>query len=154
MKKYCFSFDGNLDEFNTTVKGYIENQDDDFLFSEEGGKYSFGIHRGGHSGGYWYAPEYCETDDPLIIKGRIEYVGPKAGKLDEIILVILLFPVIVLFYLMRGIIWLYRRIIGKQTSLQPEEIELNTLMIEKLGCNEYSECLKNDTIKKGKTKNG
>ena len=152
-KNYCFSFNGNLDEFNTTVKRYIENKDDDFLFSQEGGKYSFGIQRGGHSGGYWYVPEYCEIDGLLIIKGKIEYVGPKESKLDAIILAIFLFPVIVLAYLIRGIIWLFKRIIGKQTSLQPEEKKLNTLMIEKLGCNGYLESLKNDTKKRGKNKN-
>ena len=33
-KNYCFSFNGNLDEFNTTVKRYIENKDDDFLWEK------------------------------------------------------------------------------------------------------------------------
>ncbi len=131
----------------------MESKDDDFLFSEEGGKYSFGIQRGGHSGGYWYVPEYCEIDGLLIIKGKIEYVGPKASKLEEIILVIFLFPLIVLAYLIRGIIWLFKKILGKQTSLQPEEIKLNTLMVEKLGCNEYLESMRNNAIKRGKTKN-
>ena len=61
LKKFRFTFGGTLSDFNQAVVD-LQSDNDDYLFDEKDGRYSFGVARGGHSGGYWYTPEYTETE--------------------------------------------------------------------------------------------
>ena len=138
-KKYSFSFNGTIASFNEAVKSFQEGEYDpsaDYIcqFSKEIGQYSFGVLRGGHSGGYWYEPSYSEKDGELIIEGELRYIELNGSKTTILIWVtiVILSPLLLISLLVRGVVWIIRKMLGRPT-IKAEEKALFNLM-EKLGC--------------------
>ena len=141
LKRFRFTFGGTLSDFNQAVVD-LQSDNDDYLFDEKDGRYSFGVARGGHSGGYWYAPEYTETEGKLAIEGEIRYIDRRSdSKLDKaelVLLYVLLFPWVLISCMIRGIIFLVRKLLrSKPKQVNIEEDRLIRLMVDKLNCSSY-----------------
>ena len=147
MKIYSFIYPGDKEQFDIAVDQYraemLNDRDNTTLFEKENGNYSFGVYRGGHSGGYWYCPCYEYKDGKLIISGKIRYcdywsqqTGAKRvlNKIEEILLYVILSPLILVALLTRGVIHIYRKIFKKSKPQSNEEKALFALMIEHLNC--------------------
>ena len=138
MKRYCFVFDGTLEEFHRAVERVRTDKPGEYLFdNDRGGRYIFGVARGGHSGGYWFVPDYTEKGGRLLIRGRIEYIDLNESKRDRIFEAaswVLLAPLWLTAFAIRGLVWLVRRMLHKPRRIRSEEKGLLGLMVEKLGC--------------------
>ena len=147
MKIYSFVYPGNKDEFDVAVDRYnsklSSNGDNTYLFKKENGSYSFGVYRGGHSGGYWYCPSYEYKDGKLAISGMIRYLdywsqqtGMKKvqNTIGEILLYIFLLPLVLIAFLVKGVIFVCRKVFKKPKLQSNEEKALYSLMIEQLNC--------------------
>jgi len=121
----------------------------EYIISTLGGKIEFGIERAGHSGGYWYTPNIIEYEDKIELVGTIQYIGPKSDqgyrsklkdKIITVLLFIIIFPVVLLTYLIIKLIdfvkWLSAKISKKEKKMNPKtkEEKLYDLMINHLGC--------------------
>ena len=117
MKRYCFVFGGTLEEFNRAVERVRATEPGEFLFDiGRDGKYIFGVARGGHSGGNWFMPEYTERDGQLLIRGKIEYRVRSESVRDriyEIACWVLLAPIWMIAFAVRGLIWAVKRMLHK-----------------------------------------
>lgn len=135
MKKYHFVYPGTLEQFNRAVALVQSEGCDGFIFENNDGKYSFGLARGGHSGGYWYRPEYSEEDGILHIEGRIRFESAlTTSKFEDIALTVILSPIILIVHTIRGAIWVIKKILGKPITADNEKTALFRLMVDILGC--------------------
>ena len=133
--KHRFIFDGTLDEFNAAVE-QAKGKGGDLLFSKKDGRYSFGVGRGGHGGGYWYSPSYVERDGKLLIEGKIRPENApdtKSRKVLRMIEIVLFWYVYLVFFILFLLASLIRALLKKGNSDAPAR-NLRRLMIEWLGC--------------------
>ena len=117
---------------------------DDYIVELSNGDIRFGVARGGHSGGYWFVPTITEIDGKTTFCGTIEYIGPNTNekgikkidnKLEEILLWIILFPIIIIVKVCLFFSWFVRKIF-KRPKLKEESLEykLYYLMENYLNC--------------------
>ena len=121
---------------------------DDYIVDLSNGDIRFGVARGGHSSGYWFIPTITEIDGKTTLSGTLAYISPHTGekgiqktiyKIEEILLWIILFPVIVLVIVLVKIYlffsWIVRKICKrtKPKEKSPED-KLYHLMENLLGC--------------------
>ena len=136
-KQYCFIYQGTLREFNEAVAKCQPDYEANYLFSCTDGKYSFGVARAGHSGGYWYRPQYLEQNGILFMYGEIKYEdlfsNARSDRPASIILWIVLFPLIVTAFIVRGISWIVRKVFHKPKTISKEEKALLSLIVGALG---------------------
>ena len=135
MKKYRFTYCGTLEQFDHKVALVQSEGCDGFILEKKDGKYSFGLARGGHSGGYWYRPEYSEEDGILHIEGRIRFESAlTTSKFEDIALTVILSPIILIVHTIRGAIWVIKKILGKPITADNVKTALFRLMLDVLGC--------------------
>ena len=150
-KNYCFEFHGTREQFSETLYQYPTNDRKFFYFNDyiveiTGDRYSFGVQRGGHSGGYWFIPTITEIGDKLLFSGTIEYIDSwtttKDSKFRKIVdkielgcLTVLLLPLILIVKLYQAIAKLIKKI-RKQPIVKEEtpEDRLYYLMETLLNC--------------------
>ncbi len=109
MKIHTFLYPGDKEQFDIAVDRYrselMQNGDRTYLFGNENGNYTFGVYRGGHSGGYWYCPSYEYKGGKLNISGKIRYydrwsqqTGAKKvlNRVEEILMYVFLSPLILI----------------------------------------------------------
>ena len=141
-KKYRFVYKGTLGDFNNAVRKFEEDCRYGcyhYLFAEIDGKYSFGILRTTHTGGYWFEPEYKEIDDELVIEGNLRFadcmIVTCGDKIRNAIEIIIFSPLLLISLITRLMIILVKKICGKDTA-KDEVKALFCLMTERLGCKE------------------
>lgn len=148
-KSYSFEFWGTKEMFLNQFNKYNNNDQrffyfDDYIVELSNGDIRFGIARGGHSGGYWFVPTITEIDGKTTFCGTIEYVslytngkGIKkiVNKIEEVLLWIILFPVIIIVKVYLFFSWVARKLF-KKTKPKEESLEdkLYNLMENHLNC--------------------
>ena len=148
-KSYSFEFWGTKEMFLNQFNKYNNNDQrffyfDDYIVELSNGDIRFGIARGGHSGGYWFVPTITEIDGKTTFCGTIEYVslhtngkGIKkiVNKIEEVLLWIILFPVIIIVKVYLFFSWVARKLF-KKTKPKEESLEdkLYNLMENQLNC--------------------
>ncbi len=136
--KYRFVFHGTREAFEAAAEAYSLNNAGEYLFEKDARGYRFGLSSGGHSGGYWFIPEYGEEDGELRIKGGIEFVpvpDAKPNRALEIAANIVLFPLFLISVLVRGAAWLVRKIL-RRPAPKDELAEKLVKLMTALGCEE------------------
>lgn len=148
-KNYSFQFPGTEEDFVRLLSKYPNNHNifyyfDDYIVRIENGEYKFGVDRGGHSGGYWYLPEKSEKDGLLYFNGKIQYISPYSPEkgikkvmntIEEIILFIILFPLILIIKCYLFIASLIKKLKGAPKEVTTED-KLFDMMVNHLHCNE------------------
>ena len=148
-KSYSFEFPGTKEVFLNRLKKYPNNDQkffyfDDYIVELSNDDIRFGVARGSHSGGYWFVPTITELDGKTTFCGTIAYISPHTDekgiqktiyKIDEILLWIILFPVIVLVKVYLFFSWIVSKICKrtKPKEKSPED-KLYHLMENLLGC--------------------
>ncbi|MBO5938826.1 MAG: hypothetical protein J6Q82_04930 [Clostridia bacterium] len=146
-KKYVFRYNGTMEKFLNQFNwssAYFDDKArykyiDNYILKLLKNKISFGVERGGHSGGYWYVPKITEFDNYIEFEGKIKYVSLNddnifiriCDKFGEGILFIILLPIIGIYKLYEFVRILLKKPIDKGQST---EDKLFDLMINYLGC--------------------
>lgn len=148
-KEYVFEFQGTKENF-LDMLNQIPSYDgklyyiDEYIVKLIGDEIHFGVERGGHSGGYWFVPTITETDNCVVFRGTVQYIGPNKNakgvkkNLDKIcgfLLLIMVLPVVLIFMLYAMMKWCIRKL-RKQTNLKEKTTEdrLYDLMENYLSC--------------------
>ena len=142
---YSFEFPGTREMFLSQLKQYPNSGQsfyriDDCIVTVSDDGYTFGIEKGGHSGGYWFKPTVTETDGKLVFKGAIEDIRSIAAvkeKPKEIakkcLLFVLLLPILLPIKIYQWIHLLIERIkakIKKQPLPKKETAKKRTIRLE------------------------
>lgn len=148
-KRYSFDFAGTKEMFLNQLNKYPHNNQnffyfDDYIVKLSDGDIHFGVARGGHSGGYWYVPTLIESDNKITFCGTIQYLDPYTSKkgiekiayrIEEILLWIILFPIIIIVKMYLFFSWIISKIF-KLNKPKEESLEdkLYNLMENHLNC--------------------
>ena len=148
-KSYLFEYPGTKEMFLSPLIKYPNNDQkffyfDDYIVELSENEIRFGVARGGHSGGYWFIPTITELDGKTTFCGTIQYIDPYTSdkgikkiinKLEEILLFIFLFPIILIFTIYSFFSWVIRKILKKPDPKQEsKEDKLYNLMENHLNC--------------------
>lgn len=146
-KEYIFKYSGTKESFLTALDSFHSNNSriyylDNYIIEVRDDEIYFGVERAGHSGGYWFISKFTEENDQIIFRGTIQYIGPENSrtkiqkafdKIEAILLWILLFPLVIVIYLISKIVWLIGKIC-KRPLLETTEEKLLNLMENRLNC--------------------
>ena len=146
-KEYVYQYAGSKQSFLTTLDQFHTNHNgfyylDDYIIEVRNDQIRFGIERAGHSGGNWLVSQFAEVNGQIEFRGTVEYIGPEnnrtqiqklGDRVEEILLFILLFPIIVIVWGIRMIIWLIRKL-RKLPVPKTIEDKLSDLMEHRLNC--------------------
>ncbi len=148
-KSYLFEFSGTKEMFLNQLNKYPNNDQkffyfDDYIVELSNGDIRFGVARGGHSGGYWFVPTITEIDGKTTFCGTIEHNDPYTSekgikkivnKIEEVLLWIILFPLIVIVKVYLIFSWLVRKTFKKcKPKEESLEDKLYNLMENHLDC--------------------
>ena len=158
-KEYIFKYPGTKESFMAVLNSHgssCSNNSrvyyfDDYIVEVRDDEIRFGVERAGHSGGNWFISKFTEENDQIEFRGTIERMGTNKvtrtkvqkvfDNIEEILLSILFFPVVVLFFVISKIQWLIEKI-RKQPNPQTTEEKLFFLMEKRLNCQRV--CSKTD----------
>ena len=159
--EYVFVFSGTKDEFLKKLGFSRFDEDghkyilDDYIVEKVEEEVRFGIERTGHSGGQWFIPTITECDGKILLRGTIQYIGPKNAqvsdvdkesrfkkyikRIGEILLHIIVLPIVLLVYIAVKLSdifkWLVRKIKREpMVKIRTTEDRLLFLMENRLGC--------------------
>ena len=146
-KEYIFKYAGSKESFLTLLDPFHNDNSrfyylDGYIIEVLDDEIRFGIERAGHSGGNWFISKFTEENNQIEFRGTIQYIGPENSrtrtqkvfdKIEEILLYILLFPVIVIFFVISKILWLIRKM-RKQANPKTTEDKLLDLMESRFNC--------------------
>ena len=147
-KEYAFAFAGTREELvrrvHTLQKGHDYSFHKNYMIFVKGEELSFGIERAGHSGGYWFVPTVTEEADGILLRGKIQYIGPMPDPnrtrlqrireaIGEILLLLLLLPLLLVTLFGYYVFQFFRWISGKPRPLTTEE-RLYDLMEKHVQC--------------------
>ncbi len=146
-KEYTFKYAGTKASFLALLEPFHTNNSrfyylDDYMIEVLEEEIRLGIGRAGHSGGHWFISKFAEENNQIEFHGTIQYIGPEDertkaqkafGKIGEVLLSILLFPVFACLSLIDKIQWLIRKI-RKQPHPKTTEDKLLNLMENRLHC--------------------
>ena len=159
--EYVFVFSGTKDELFEKLGFSRLGEDgqryilDDYIVEKVDEEVRFGIERTGHSGGQWFVSTITECDGKVLLRGTIQYIGPKNAqasdvdkesqlkkcikKIGEILLYIIVLPIALLAYIAVKLSdifkWLVRKIKREPiVKIKTTEDRLLFLMENQLGC--------------------
>ena len=127
-----FVFDGTKAEFvsNLETRLHIFNaeQNTDFIVDKKENTLSLGLGRIGYDSGLWYTPTIIETENSIIIDGKI-MESPKWNLIDYCVFVLVL-PIWLIFILIRLVSG------HNYSSKKVAKSNLKCFMVEYLQCKE------------------
>ena len=145
-KEYIFKYIGSKESFLAILNSFPNNKKlyfiDEYMIEVFDSEIRFGVERAGHAGGNWFVSKFTEESNQIEFRGKIQYIGPASNrtkrqkaldKLEEILLYILLFPLVVVFFVISKILWIIRKI-RKQPNPKNTEEKLLHLMENHLKC--------------------
>ena len=152
-REYIFEFPGTKDDFLNSLHRFNHSESyssgtffyfDDYIVKLIDDEILFGVARGGHFGGYWFVPTITDLGNSIEFRGKIQYIGPNSNdgpikkaiaKVDEFLLLVLLLPLALVFWLYRFIEWLIRKICNRPKPKEKTNKErLFDLMVNYFGC--------------------